>query len=154
MPVPTVLATPVPKLNAETKLKKAAQMTACKGVRTRVATTVATELAASWNPLRKSKARATPMMTRTSRSLSGIGMWGRRSFLAVRPAVPGFQEARQQGPLRVRPPVPKHGQREESCKRQSAQRGQKNPGPWERAAHPCRLSFDCYSNVTLALQES
>ena len=46
-PVPTVLATPVPNVNAETKLKNAAHATACSGVRTRVATTVATELAAS-----------------------------------------------------------------------------------------------------------
>jgi hypothetical protein len=32
-------------------LKKAAQMTAIRGVRTRVETTVAIELAASWKPL-------------------------------------------------------------------------------------------------------
>ena len=51
MPEPTVLATAVPKANAATKLKKAAQMTACPGVSTRVDTTVAIELAASWNPL-------------------------------------------------------------------------------------------------------
>ena len=38
-------------LNAATKLKKAAQMTACPGERTRVDTTVAMEFAASWNPL-------------------------------------------------------------------------------------------------------
>src|SRR5512143_3052310 len=53
-PEPTVFATPVPKLTADTKLKKAAQTTACRGVSTRVATTVAIELAASWNPLTKS----------------------------------------------------------------------------------------------------
>src|SRR4030095_2414208 len=46
-PVPTVLATPVPKVKAETKLKNAAQTTAWNGVSTRVATIVATELAAS-----------------------------------------------------------------------------------------------------------
>jgi hypothetical protein len=45
--LPTVLATPVPKVKAETKLKNAAQTTAWNGVSTRVATIVATELAAS-----------------------------------------------------------------------------------------------------------
>ena len=47
MPEPTVLATAVPNPNAATKLKKAAQITALPGVRTRVDTTVAIELAAS-----------------------------------------------------------------------------------------------------------
>ena len=47
MPEPTVLATAVPKKNAATKLKKAAQITACPGDNTRVETTVAIELAAS-----------------------------------------------------------------------------------------------------------
>ena len=50
-PLPTVDATAVPKVNAATKLKNAAQMTALPGVRTRVETTVAIEFAASWNPL-------------------------------------------------------------------------------------------------------
>ena len=50
-PLPTVVATWTPKPNAATKLKKAAQATACVGVRTRVETTVAMELAASWKPL-------------------------------------------------------------------------------------------------------
>jgi hypothetical protein len=36
---------------AATKLKKAAHATACMGVSTRVETTVAMELAASWKPL-------------------------------------------------------------------------------------------------------
>jgi len=45
-----------------TKLKNAAHTTACSGVRTRVETTVAIELAASWNPLMKSKTRATMTM--------------------------------------------------------------------------------------------
>ena len=47
MPEPTVLATAVPKVNAATKLKNAAQMTALPGDSTRVDTTVAIELAAS-----------------------------------------------------------------------------------------------------------
>ena len=51
MPEPTVLATAVPKPNAATKLKNAAQMTALPGDSTRVETTVAMELAASWKPL-------------------------------------------------------------------------------------------------------
>ena len=54
-----VFATAVPKVNAATKLKNAAQMTATRGERTRVETTVAMEFAASWKPLRKSKLRAT-----------------------------------------------------------------------------------------------
>ena len=51
MPEPTVLATAVPKVNAATKLKNAAHTTALPGESTRVDTTVAIELAASWNPL-------------------------------------------------------------------------------------------------------
>ncbi len=47
MPEPTVCATPVPKKNAAAKLKNAAHKTAWPGVRTRVETTVAIELAAS-----------------------------------------------------------------------------------------------------------
>jgi hypothetical protein len=47
MPDPTVLATAVPKPNAAAKLKNAAQITAFPGVRTRVETMVAIELAAS-----------------------------------------------------------------------------------------------------------
>jgi len=51
IPDPTVLATAVPKPNAAAKLKNAAQMTALPGDSTRVETTVAMELAASWKPL-------------------------------------------------------------------------------------------------------
>ena len=43
-------ATWVPKTRKATKLKKAAQATARRGVSTRVDTTVAMELAASWKP--------------------------------------------------------------------------------------------------------
>ena len=46
-PPPTVRATAVPNVKAATKLKNAAHMTPCSGVRTRVDTTVAMELAAS-----------------------------------------------------------------------------------------------------------
>ena len=46
-PLPMVSATPVPNANAATKLKNAAQITACVGVSTRVETMVAIELAAS-----------------------------------------------------------------------------------------------------------
>ena len=52
IPLPMVLATAVPNPNAATKLKNAAHTTARPGVSTRVETTVAIELAASWNPLR------------------------------------------------------------------------------------------------------
>ena len=51
MPLPMALATWVPKVKAATKLKKAAQATAAPGDSTRVETTVAMELAASWKPL-------------------------------------------------------------------------------------------------------
>src|SRR5512145_2674856 len=54
------------------KLKKAAQATAFIGERTRVDTTVAIELAASWNPLMKSKARA----RRTRKTTTAISMGG------------------------------------------------------------------------------
>src|SRR4029077_6458527 len=62
MPLPIVLATAVPSRNAATKLKKAAQITASLGDRTRVDTTVAMLLAASWKPFRKSKIRATAIV--------------------------------------------------------------------------------------------
>ncbi len=51
IPEPTVLATAVPKMNAAAKLKNAAHTTARPGDSTRVETTVAMELAASWKPL-------------------------------------------------------------------------------------------------------
>jgi hypothetical protein len=64
-PFPIVLATAVPNAKAAAKLKKAAQKTARKGLRTRVDTTVAIELAESCIPLMKSKTRAMAMMKRT-----------------------------------------------------------------------------------------
>src|SRR3982751_595046 len=64
-PLPTVAATPVPRKKAAKKLNRPAMLTACRGLSTRVATTVATELAASWNPFTKSNSRARPMMTIT-----------------------------------------------------------------------------------------
>src|SRR2546426_3002587 len=67
-PLPTVVATWTPKPKAATKLKKAAHTTACSGVRTRVETTVAMELAASWKPLMKSKISATMTMRMTTES--------------------------------------------------------------------------------------
>src|SRR3954469_12065428 len=72
IPEPTVLATAVPKVNAATKLKKAAQITALPGVSTRVDTTVAIEFAASWNPLMKSKIRATKISPVTAARLASI----------------------------------------------------------------------------------
>src|SRR5687768_5435330 len=65
-PLEMVSETAVPKAKAATKLKNAAQMTAAVGVSTRVETIVAIELAASWNPLRKSNTSATKMMKMTS----------------------------------------------------------------------------------------
>ena len=57
-PVAMVAATTVPNTRKATKLKNAAQITARRGDRTRVETTVAIELAASWKPLTKSNASA------------------------------------------------------------------------------------------------
>src|SRR6185295_20312824 len=71
MPDPMVLATCVPRTKAATKLKKAAQSTATWGVSTRVETTVAMELAASWKPFRKSKVSATRMM-KTMKAVSFV----------------------------------------------------------------------------------
>ena len=59
MPVPTVCATWSPNTAKAMKLKNAAQITAVCGRSTRVATTVAIELAASWRPFRKSNSSAT-----------------------------------------------------------------------------------------------
>jgi hypothetical protein len=60
-----VVATLTPKPKAAAKLKKAAQATATFGESVRVETTVATELAASWKPFRKSKTSATRMIRTT-----------------------------------------------------------------------------------------
>src|SRR6266403_2637966 len=75
MPLPMVLATAVPKTKAAMKFQKAAQSTARKGVRTRVETTVAMELAASCQPFENSKARVrkTVINTRANR-LTGSGV--------------------------------------------------------------------------------
>src|SRR5579864_9358853 len=56
-PLPIVAATAVPNESGATKFQNAAQTTAQRGRRTRVDTTVAMELAASCQPLAKSKAR-------------------------------------------------------------------------------------------------
>ena len=64
-PLLIVRATAVPTTKAATKLKNAAQMTATPGVSTRVETTVAIELALSWNPLMKSNASATRTIATT-----------------------------------------------------------------------------------------
>ena len=61
IPLPIVLATAWLKKRKAMKLKKAAQSTAICGLSTRVETTVAIELAASWRPFRKSNSRATPI---------------------------------------------------------------------------------------------
>ena len=61
MPLPIVFATAWLKKRKAMKLKKAAQTTASWGLRTRVDTTVAIELAASCSPFRKSNASAIPI---------------------------------------------------------------------------------------------
>ena len=64
-PLPMVLATAVPTTKAATTLNTAAHTTATPGESTRVDTTVAIELALSWNPLMKSKISATTTIPRT-----------------------------------------------------------------------------------------
>ena len=63
-----VSATAVPNTRNATKFQNAAHTTASCGVRTRVETTVAIELAASWKPLKKSNASA----TRTMKTIAGV----------------------------------------------------------------------------------
>jgi len=66
IPLWTVFATAVPTTNAAEKLKKAAQLTAAKGFRTRVPTIVAIEFAVSWKPFVKSNASATTIVMTSS----------------------------------------------------------------------------------------
>ena len=68
-----VVATWVPKTRKATKLKNAAHATARRGESTRVDTTVAIELAASWKPLTKSKPSATSDDERRERRVSTGG---------------------------------------------------------------------------------
>ena len=63
-------ATLSPNTRNATKLNSAAQITARRGLSTRVDTTVAIELAASWKPFTKSNASATAT-TRTRASCTG-----------------------------------------------------------------------------------
>src|SRR5579883_2098467 len=84
IPLPMVLATAVPRKNAATKLKNAAQTTASLGESTRVETTVAMLFAASWKPLRKSNVSATRTV-----------MMSRRRF-GLTLALPVFEDSRPQ----------------------------------------------------------
>jgi hypothetical protein len=61
-----------PKTSGPIRLKKAAIVTAFRGDRTFVATTVAIAFAESWNPLMKSKNRAKMMVkiTKFSRNIA------------------------------------------------------------------------------------
>ena len=68
---PIVFATATPKPNPATALKKAAQITAILGERTRVETTVAIAFAASFIPFRKSNRSARAMMKMTRKSMEG-----------------------------------------------------------------------------------
>src|SRR5207247_8967725 len=85
VPFPIVEATFTPKRKAATKLKKAAQSTASLGVRTRVETTVAIELAASWKPFMKSKNNATRT---TSTTIAKGTMTDDKGFSGIR-SIPG-----------------------------------------------------------------
>ncbi len=66
MPLPTVAATLRWKTKTATRLKKAANTTACPGLSTPVDTTVAIEFAASWKPFMKSNAMASATSTTTT----------------------------------------------------------------------------------------
>src|SRR5512147_1772629 len=70
MPRPMVVATLSWKMNRAMKLNAAASITAWYGFNTRVETTVAMELAASWKPFMKSKASATKISATTMPRLS------------------------------------------------------------------------------------
>ena len=72
IPSPIVLATVVRNMRKATKLKNAAQMTACLGDKTLVETTVEIEFAASCIPLVKSKTRAMRMTKTTNNKLKSI----------------------------------------------------------------------------------
>src|ERR1041385_3209365 len=82
-------ATPTPTTKTAKKLKKAAQSTAYLGERTRVETMVAMAFAESWNPLMKSKMRATATMRTIAVScvVSGSRFMGSPSDLLPSPAV-------------------------------------------------------------------
>src|SRR5579859_5644909 len=67
-PEPIVLATAVPNTKNATKLNTPDHMTAAVGDSTRVETTVAIELAASWKPLMKSNESATTTMPMTNQT--------------------------------------------------------------------------------------
>ena len=58
-PSPTVVRHVLPKPKAADEVEEGRRDHRLRGVRTRVATTVAMELAASWKPLMKSKTSAT-----------------------------------------------------------------------------------------------
>src|SRR5205807_6908907 len=78
---PIVLATRVPNIAKATKLKTAAQITAYRGDSTRVETTVAIELAASWKPLVKSKISATKTIKNARATVVVIGV--RRKYFEM-----------------------------------------------------------------------
>src|SRR5690606_17598864 len=71
-PEEMVLATAVP-MKAPIRFMVAARITAWPGDSTLVATTVAIELAVSWNPLMNSKTRAVTTTTRVRASIASIG---------------------------------------------------------------------------------
>src|SRR4029453_15916242 len=74
IPLPTVCATSVP-LIAPTKFSTAAMAIATQGRSTRVEMTVATALAVSWNPLMKSNATASEIITTRSGVTPALGMF-------------------------------------------------------------------------------
>src|SRR6478609_10968958 len=69
----TVLATAVPTTKNATKLKNAENHGAQRAGIALVATTVATELAASWNPLVKSNRSARAITATIARSIQSTG---------------------------------------------------------------------------------
>src|ERR1700758_4225122 len=99
MPLPMVAAPAVPKTKAAMKFQKAAQATARNGVRTRVETTVAMELAASCQPLENSKASVRKMTTRRREKLvtGAFPVWERAEERALDYAGQPFRRSERGG---------------------------------------------------------
>src|SRR6185369_6099754 len=70
----TVSATLAGKMNMATKLKNAAHSTATRGESTRVDTTVAMELAASWKPFKTSNTSATAIVAYTTSQMPPVSI--------------------------------------------------------------------------------
>src|SRR4051812_30476132 len=87
IPPPTAFATATPPVNRAAKLNTAAQITAARGLRTRVPTIVAMEFAESWKPLMKSNRNAmTTMPTTYQITVAWLGVFQRDALHRERDA--------------------------------------------------------------------